>query len=109
MAFTFHQKKISGTTDSILHTAFCPVVLKKKSRIFIGAEHFSSGVGETSGVTEALMCLLSIVEATRKGSNHSHPLPNLQIGGSVVFVVDVTYIVNILRGHMTARETIESI
>ena len=103
------SSKHSGDTDSILHTACGPVVLKKKSRFFIGAEHFSSGVGETSGVVEALLYLLSVAEATRKANRHSHLLPNLQIGGSVVFAVDATYIVNILLGRMVARENIEII
>ena len=58
---------------------------------------------------EALLYLLSIAEATKKGDNHGHPLPNLQIGGNVVFAVDATYIVNILLGRMMARENIEII
>ena len=58
---------------------------------------------------EALLYLLSIAEATKKGNKHGHPLHNLQIGGNVVFAVDATYIVNILRGYQVARENIEII
>ena len=55
-----------GDTDSILHTACGPVVLKKRSKNFIGAKHFSSSVGEAPGVIEALLYLLSVVEAAKK-------------------------------------------
>ena len=57
--------KKSGDADSNLHTACEPVDLKKKS-FLIGAEHFSSGVGEASGGIEALLYLRSVAE-TAKG------------------------------------------
>ena len=68
-------------------------------------------MGEVSGVIEALLYLLSIAEATKKGARHSHPLPYIYIylGGSVVYAVDAAYGVNILLRRMTARENIEII
>ena len=66
-------------------------------------------MGEASDVIEALMYLLSIAEAIKKGNKHGYPLPSLQTGGIVVFAVDATYIVNILRGYQVARENIEII
>ena len=58
---------------------------------------------------EALLYLLSIAEASRKGTTHANPLPKLQLGGSVVFAVDASYIVNILLGRTVARENVEII
>ena len=67
-------KKNSGDAYSVLHTTCDPVVQKKRNQdLFIGAEHFSSGVGDVSGVIEALLYLLSIVEATRKENSHKPP------------------------------------
>ena len=58
---------------------------------------------------EALLYLLSIAEASRKGATHANPLDTLQLGGSVVFAVDASYIVNILMGRTVTRENIEII
>ena len=81
------------------------MVLKSKSTFFIGAKHFSSDVGETSGGIEALLYLLS---AETSGERKQY-VTGLNLGGTVVLAVDATYVANLLLGKTAARENIEII
>jgi ribonuclease HI len=89
-------------SKEVMEQAAGPVVILKKSRLFIGSERHTSCVAELNAVAEALLWLAHVAEQAKDTGNNAKF--GISVDDAFVFTIDSMFVVKLLAGQCRASE-----